>query len=87
MRKHSLWLEHWQGIRIERALWKADAEKAEIHLTETEGNALLFCGIRKEPARFTFTGEKAVMKHEGTDLVFELKGSGILTVDFKEGGK
>jgi hypothetical protein len=68
MRKHRLWLEHWEGARINKALW--DGQRAVIILTLTGSSpARLLIGIRGICASACLNGNSIPCKLLGKSSV------------------
>ena len=82
MRRHPLWLEHWQDVCIEDARWNSAEGKAVLRIAATGESGMIRCGIRREPERIGFSGGKMSWKSGGTFLLIETAGSGILTLSF-----
>lgn len=82
MRRHPLWLEHWQGLCVDDALWKGSERKAVLKVTGNEDSAMIRCGIRQPPSQISFSGEKVSWELSGNKLLIRLKGTGTLTLSF-----
>ncbi len=81
MRRHPLWLEFWQGMRVMSAKWENG--KAVIVCEQTEDTQILFCGVREEIKSFSFSGPRVFMEENGKDSVrFILTGTGTLIIEF-----
>ena len=56
MRKHKLWLEHWEEMQIDSALWTDG--KAVIQFTSSgTGRMRMICGITASPLRIELDGQ------------------------------
>ena len=47
MRRHKLWLEHWEEMRIDRAAWEEECAVIEF---SGNGTMRLLCGITEQPS-------------------------------------
>ena len=86
MRKHPLWLEHWEDLRIVSAQWHPAEAIAEIEIRITGEKPLLRCGIRTNPNGAEIDGTQLDWeKDKGDLLIFRPSASGILRVGFPNG--
>jgi len=61
MRKHKLWLEHWEEMRIESARWMDD--HAEIAFKYSGDGAMkLQCGVMAQPSKILLNGKEISWK-------------------------
>lgn len=55
MRRHKLWLEHWEEMRIDSALWREN--EAVISFSHSgDGSMRLICGVTAEPESVSLDG-------------------------------
>ncbi len=76
MRKHQLWLEHWEDLRILRAEWRDGT--AEIHFERTGAHPKLRCGVRKQPIS---ASEKFTVPESGK-IQFEPSEVQVISINF-----
>ena len=85
MRKHPLWLEHWEDVRIVSAQWHPDPKTAEIEIELTDNDPLICCGIRDLPSFCRLNGrEISPEKTGGGTLLFRPEVPGILSIGFSQ---
>ena len=85
MRKHPLWLEHWEDVRIVSAQWHSDQKTAEIEIELTDKNPLIRCGIRESPAICRLNGREISPEKTGSGtFLFRPDVSGILAIGFSQ---
>ena len=86
MRKHPLWLEHWEDLRIVSAQWHPAEAVAEIEIRITGKKPLLLCRIRTTPNEAELDGKSLEWeKNKGHQLIFRPGTSGILRIGFPKG--
>lgn len=85
MRKHKLWLEHWEAMRIEQASWQKDQA---VIVFGGEGKMRLICGTTCRPYRIFLNGKKIPfhMKHRKKIELFPSE-PGCLVFDFRKEGE
>lgn len=85
MRKHPLWLEHWEDLRILSAEWHPASRTAEIELGLTGKAPLLRCGMKKSPVSVLLNG-KPVPREKSPDGILLIRpgSSGRLVITFKD---
>ena len=85
MRRHKLWLEHWESMRIEQALWEEDRA---ILVFEGDGRMRLLCGTTARPSNIFLNGKKLsfrMTRRKKIELFPEKPGC--LIFDFRKKGE
>ena len=84
MRKHKLWLEHWEEMRIDSAQWTDG--KAQIRFTPSGAGAMkLICGITVPPLRAELNGMSVPFRETRPGRIeFDPDHGGLLTVVFSD---
>lgn len=83
MRKHPLWLEHWEDLLIVSAQWYQTEAIAEIEIRITGKKPLLRCGIRTSPNGAELDGKKLSWKTINKKVIeFQQTASGKLRIRF-----
>ena len=87
MRNHPLWLEHWEEMRIDSAVWKDG--KAQIRFTPSgNGPMKLICGVTVPPERVELDGQPVPCREIRPGKIgIEVKTGGQLLFVFPEEGK
>lgn len=70
MKRHPLWLEHWQDLRILAADWKAS--RAEVSFELAGNRPKIRFGIRKKPSAVLLDGKKLPFTHRKAEKQIEL---------------
>ena len=84
MRKHPLWLEYWEDLRIVSAQWHPAEAIAEIEIRITGEKPMLRCGIRTTPNGAELDGEKLSWETiNGKTIEFQPTASGTLRIRFQ----
>lgn len=85
MRRHKLWLEHWESMRIEQVLWEEDRA---ILVFEGDGRMRLLCGTTARPSNIFLNGKKLsfrMTRRKKIELFPEKPGC--LIFDFRKKGE
>ena len=84
MRKHKLWLEHWEEMRIDSAVWKDG--KAQIRFTPSgNGPMKLICGVTVPPERVELDGKPVSYREiKPGKIRIEVENGGSLLFTFAE---
>ena len=83
MRKHPLWLEHWEDLRIVSAQWHPAEAIAEIEIRITGKKPLLRCGIRTAPDEAEIDSKKLSWETiNGKTIEFQPTASRTLRIRF-----
>ncbi len=81
MQSQPMWLEHWEGVRILRAIW--DGAVARIELESLGGIAKLRGGLVKQPKSLTYSGASIKPRKTAPGKIeWALEGSGTLEINF-----
>lgn len=68
MRDHKLWLEHWEEMRIDSAVWSDG--KAQIRFTPSgAGPMKLICGVTVQPDRIELDGKSVSYRKIRSDKI------------------
>ena len=68
MRKHKLWLEHWEEMRIDSARWLDDHAEIEFKYSGS-GVMKVQCGVTEQPAKILLNGKEISWKTIRTGLI------------------
>jgi hypothetical protein len=68
MRKHKLWLEHWEETRIESARWLGDHAEIEFKYSDS-GVMKVQCGVTEQPAKILLNGKEISWKTVRAGLI------------------
>jgi hypothetical protein len=55
---YPLWLEHWQGLEFESAVYDEARQEAKVKLTEVRPGAKLECGVLRQPTGAMMDGHR-----------------------------
>jgi hypothetical protein len=82
MRKHKLWLEHWEEMRIDSARWLGNC--AEIVFKYSGSGVMkVQCGVTEQPARILLNGKEIPWKTIRDGLIEVISAEeGMLSICF-----